>query len=325
MERRYQLCSKAGARDLERYNAYLAKRNERPLPYIVVVVDEMADLMMAAPEEVEKHICRLAQMSRAVGLHLIVATQRPSVDVITGLIKANFPARIAFAVSSQVDSRVVLDVPGAERLLGRGDMLFMGSDASKLERIQGTWVNDDEINRVVRYWKGIRSLEDTLHSGQNASAGDALANTGDDEAGAPELPALPAVDIGGLATQPPLFDQIDQLRANDAHDELFEEAVRVVKAAGRGSVSLLQRKLRIGYSRASRLVDQLEEAGVLGPDLGGNQGRAVLGDTGEASAGFGPQPGPAPHIIGGVADDDDHASSAPGQHSGRTAPPRVWM
>ena len=160
MERRYQLCSKANARDLERYNLYLEKRNEKTLPYIVIVVDEMADLMMAAPEEVEKHICRLAQMARAVGIHLIIATQRPSVDVITGLIKANFPARIAFAVSSQVDSRVILDVPGAERLLGRGDMLFMGSEGGKLERIQGTYLSDEEISRVVRYWKGIRSLED---------------------------------------------------------------------------------------------------------------------------------------------------------------------
>src|SRR5690606_23685719 len=164
MERRYQLCSKVGARDLERYNAYLSKRDEKPLPYIVVIVDEMADLMMAAPEEVEKHICRLAQMARAVGIHLIIATQRPSVDVITGLIKANFPARIAFAVSSQVDSRVILDVPGAERLLGRGDMLFMGPDASKLERIQGTFLSDDEISRTVRYWKGIRSLEEGIES-----------------------------------------------------------------------------------------------------------------------------------------------------------------
>ncbi|NJN83212.1 MAG: DNA translocase FtsK, partial [Caldilineaceae bacterium] len=153
MERRYQLASKANARDLERYNAYLVKRGEKPLPYIVVVVDEMADLMMAAPEEVEKHICRLAQMARAVGIHLIIATQRPSVDVITGLIKANFPARIAFAVTSQIDSRVILDIPGAERLLGRGDMLFMAPDTSKLERLQGTYLHDDEITRVVRYWR----------------------------------------------------------------------------------------------------------------------------------------------------------------------------
>jgi S-DNA-T family DNA segregation ATPase FtsK/SpoIIIE len=159
MERRYSLFNKANARDLTRYNAHLQKSGEKPLPTIVVVVDEMADLMMAAPEEVEKHICRLAQMARAVGIHLIIATQRPSVDVITGLIKANFPARIAFAVTSQTDSRVILDIPGAERLLGRGDMLFMAPDASKLERIQGTYLSDDEINKLVRYWKGIRTYE----------------------------------------------------------------------------------------------------------------------------------------------------------------------
>ena len=159
MERRYNLFSKANARDLKRYNEHLQKNGEKPLPMIVVIVDEMADLMMAAPEEVEKHICRLAQMARAVGIHLIIATQRPSVDVITGLIKANFPARIAFAVTSQTDSRVILDVPGAERLLGRGDMLFMAPDASKLERIQGTYLSDDEINKLVRYWRGIRTYE----------------------------------------------------------------------------------------------------------------------------------------------------------------------
>ncbi len=174
MERRYQLLSKVNARDLERYNQYLTKRGEKPLPYIVVVVDEMADLMMAAPEEVEKHICRLAQMARAVGIHLIIATQRPSVDVITGLIKANFPARIAFAVTSQTDSRVIMDVPGAERLLGRGDMLFMAPDASKLERLQGTFLSDDEINDTVRYWKGARSLEEERATAVDSTVGGAL-------------------------------------------------------------------------------------------------------------------------------------------------------
>ncbi len=271
MERRYQLFSKVNARDLERYNNYLLKRQEPPLPYIVVVVDEMADLMMAAPEEVEKHICRLAQMARAVGIHLIIATQRPSVDVITGLIKANFPARIAFAVSSQVDSRVILDMPGAERLLGRGDMLFMRADASRLERLQGTWISDEEINRVVRYWKGARSLEDVGTVSRPAPQGaDQLSEL------APEpdvgIPAQPARPAAGLA-QPPLFQEIEQLRAAEARDELFNDAVEIVREAGRGSVSLLQRKLRIGYSRASRLVDQLEEAGLLGPDQGGSQGR----------------------------------------------------
>jgi S-DNA-T family DNA segregation ATPase FtsK/SpoIIIE len=302
MERRYQLCSAANARDIERYNAYLLKRNEKPLPYIVIVVDEMADLMMASPEEVEKHICRIAQMARAVGIHLIVATQRPSVDVITGLIKANFPARIAFAVSSQVDSRVILDVPGAERLLGRGDMLFMAADASKLERIQGAWLSDDEISRIVRYWKGGRSLE-AEHDEPIDTALPPAAPPPSDKAGAPAV--LDPAATEAVTAQAQLFDEIDRMKAVQARDELFDDAVRIVQESGRGSVSLLQRKLRIGYSRSSRLVEQLEEAGILGPDLGGNQGRQVLKR---------PQPGASderpPHIIGGR---DDHDT------------PRVWM
>ena len=335
MERRYQLCSKAGVRDLVRYNEYLTKRNEKPLPYIVVIVDEMADLMMAAPEEVEKHICRLAQMSRAVGIHLIIATQRPSVDVITGLIKANFPARVAFAVSSQVDSRVVLDVPGAERLLGRGDMLFMGSDSSKLERIQGTWVGDEEINKVVRFWKGIRSLADSV----SANGGLAEATPSEPEMSAlgldavdeiDEMPSLPTAmsmpnPAGSMTppSQPSLFTQIEAMKAKDGRDELFDEAIRTVKETGRGSVSLLQRKLRIGYSRASRLVDQLEEAGILGPDQGGTKGRPLLipGNKPESS-----QPSPAnppeqppPRIIGGTAGSDDEEDGSSNQR------PRVWM
>jgi len=311
MERRYQLCSAANARDIERYNNYLVKRNEKPLPYIVIVVDEMADLMMASPEEVEKHICRIAQMARAVGIHLIVATQRPSVDVITGLIKANFPARIAFAVSSQVDSRVILDVPGAERLLGRGDMLFMAADASKLERIQGAWLSDDEISRIVRFWKGGRSLEqEPAHLEEEATT--AIAS--------PSAESSPSVEIAQPATNRPhdipasaepaqeqaqLFEEIDRMKAVQSRDELFDDAVRIVQEAGRGSVSLLQRKLRIGYSRSSRLVDQLEEAGILGPDLGGNQGRQVrqAPETGDPSE-------PPPHIVGGRDDRDT---------------PRVWM
>lgn len=319
MERRYQLCSKVGARDLERYNAYLSKRDEKPLPYIVVVVDEMADLMMAAPEEVEKHICRLAQMARAVGIHLIIATQRPSVDVITGLIKANFPARIAFAVSSQVDSRVILDVPGAERLLGRGDMLFMGSDAAKLERIQGTFLSDEEISRTVRYWKGIRSLEDTVDTGDDPaeelpeSKMIPLPN-GDQKSLVPP-PGGPA-GTDGRPSQPPLFAQIEEMQAQESRDELFDEAMRIVREAGRGSTSLLQRRLRIGYSRASRLVDQLEESGILGPDQGGNQGRRLLIASDDETA---QQPAPPPRIIGGTSDDSDDEADDDAPR------PRVWM
>ena len=319
MERRYGLFSKAGARDLVRYNDYLATRGEKALPNIVVIVDEMADLMMAAPEEVEKHICRLAQMARAVGIHLIIATQRPSVDVITGLIKANFPSRIAFAVTSQTDSRVVLDVPGAERLLGRGDMLFMAPDASKLERLQGTWTSDEEINRIVRYWKGIRNLE-TPASNTSDLAGDPSDDEGDGEAAPPmeEPPATPghrtgpatAGPLSGLS-QPPLFEEIEAMRKVEARDELFDEGVRVVEEEGRGSISLLQRKLRIGYNRAARLVEQLEETGILGPDQGGTLGRSVLSGAADELA----EPPLAPRIIG----DDDQSASDP------DAKPHFWM
>lgn len=337
MERRYQLLNKAGTRDLERYNAYLRKRGEEILPYIVVVVDEMADLMMAAPEEVEKHIIRLAQMARAVGIHLIIATQRPSVDVITGLIKANFPARIAFAVTSQTDSRVVLDVPGADRLLGRGDMLFMAPDASKLHRMQGAWLSDEEINRIVQYWKGIRSLDsfpDPTVPDLTAGHLTGTAPGESDPAGLAEPDDTPFAPPAGPAPEEeadpwgdpnliekrlaedsqmvqPIFEQIEQLKEVEARDDLFEEAVRVVTEAGRGSVTILQRKLRIGYNRASRLVDQLESAGIVGPDRGGSQGREVFPPAGGSRSpgpGSSDQPKLTPRIIG----DDD-------------APPRVWM
>jgi S-DNA-T family DNA segregation ATPase FtsK/SpoIIIE len=301
----------------------LVKRNEKPLPFIVVVVDEMADLMMAAPEDVEKHICRLAQMARAVGIHVIIATQRPSVDVITGLIKANFPSRIAFAVSSQIDSRVILDEPGAERLLGRGDMLFRPPDASRLERVQGTFLNDEEISRSVRYWKGIRSLDGAI-------------TPETEEIELPEAPPdMPDLNsIASLqsksqsrgrgadtpATQPGLFAEIEQMKVQDSRDELFGEAVEIVKSSGRGSVSLLQRKLRIGYSRASRLVDQLEEAGVVGADQGGNLGRSVLIGNDDAQKSQSPSTPaapakPLPRIIGGEEGDKPDPPVRP----------RVWM
>ena len=281
MERRYQLLNKAGVRDLERYNAYANKRSEEILPLIVVIVDEMADLMMAAPQEVEKHLIRLAQMARAVGMHLVIATQRPSVDVLTGLIKANFPARIAFAVTSQTDSRVVLDVPGAERLLGRGDMLFMAADASKLERLQGTVLKEGEINRIIQYWQG-------LHNGVSATP---VASNGVET----QL-QVPTTDH---RSQP----AIEQMKIRDARDDLFDEAVHVVTEAGRGSVTILQRELRIGYNRASRLVEQLETSGILGPDRGGNQGREVYTD--------------APAV--------DQAQLASPIHGDDDTPPRIWM
>ena len=157
MERRYKLFAKISARNIESYNEKLAARGEQILPYIVILIDELADLMLSAPDDVERYVCRIAQMARATGIHLVIATQRPSVDVVTGLIKANFPARIAFAVTSQIDSRVILDTPGAEQLLGRGDMLFMAPDTSKLQRLQGCFVSDRETSRLVALLAG-RSL-----------------------------------------------------------------------------------------------------------------------------------------------------------------------
>jgi S-DNA-T family DNA segregation ATPase FtsK/SpoIIIE len=226
------------------------------MPYIVVVIDELADLMMLSPEETERTICRLAQMARATGIHLIIATQRPSVDVITGLIKANFPARVAFAVASSVDSRVVLDGPGAERLLGRGDMLFMSPEAGQPLRLQGCWVSDREISRLVRYWKNARGL--------------------DGEAAAADAAGLPAPLV-----QPPLWDELRELEnkaqeVSQGEDELLEDAVSVVRTAGKASISLLQRRLRIGYTRAARLIDLLEERGVVGPPKEGSTPREVL-------------------------------------------------
>ena len=162
MDDRYKLFNRARARNIEAYNQQLVAKGEKPLPYIVVVIDELADLMMVAPDEVERAICRIAQMARATGIHLVIATQRPSVDVVTGLIKANFPARISFAVTSQVDSRVIIDSAGADKLLGRGDMLFMAPDSSKLVRLQGCFVSDKELAALVRYWKGVRLAQEPV-------------------------------------------------------------------------------------------------------------------------------------------------------------------
>jgi len=218
---------------------------------IVIIIDELADLMMAAQEEVERLICRIAQMARATGIHLIIATQRPSVDVVTGLIKANFPARISFAVSTQIDSRVILDSAGAEQLLGRGDMLFMSPDSAKLRRLQGCYVSDQEMYRLVRYWKGIRTAAEPAQA----------------------ISAPAAEDV----VQPPLWaDMTAQGRSAPPKDDLFDEAVRVIQAHDRASISLLQRRLRIGYSRAARLIDLLEQKGYVGPEESASRSRQVL-------------------------------------------------
>ncbi len=264
METRYKRLEKAGVRHIEGYNARMVTEGRPKMPYTVIVIDELADIMLMSPDEVEKLLVRLAQMARAVGIHLVLATQRPSVNVVTGLIKANFPSRIAFAVTSQVDSRVILDTPGAEKLLGRGDMLFMRPDSSKLARLQGAFVSDAEVHRLVRYWRGQRGLVEP----------------------ASELAAGPPQQV-----QRPLWEEVvAQEKAQARRDPLYDEAVQVVMEAGRASVSLLQRKLQIGYTRAARLIDMLEEEGVIGPDLGGGRGRPILVEPTTPSA---PPPPPA--------------------------------
>jgi S-DNA-T family DNA segregation ATPase FtsK/SpoIIIE len=228
------------------------------LPFLIVIVDELADLMMISPEEVEKAITRLAQMARATGIHLILATQRPSVDVVTGLIKANFPSRISFAVTSQVDSRVVLDTPGAEKLLGRGDMLYMASDSSKLVRLQGCFVSDRELEKLVTYWR-----EFTPPTPPPT-----------------ETTALSSTELKDRYIQPSLLNGLAPKKNEDSsEDDLLPQAIEVVRQSNRASASLLQRKLRIGYQRAARLMELLEEKGIVGPDGGPTKGRPVLAQT----------------------------------------------
>jgi S-DNA-T family DNA segregation ATPase FtsK/SpoIIIE len=245
MDERYKIFNRARARNVEAYNQQLVARGDKPLPYIVVVIDELADLMMVAPDDVERSICRMAQMARATGIHLVIATQRPSVDVVTGLIKANFPARISFAVTSQVDSRVIIDTAGAEKLLGRGDMLFMSPDSSKLVRLQGCFVSDKELQGLVRYWKGVRLAQE---------------------------PLLPEEVV-----QQQMWDDLGAAEAQaNQEDQLLPKAIAIVRDQKRASISMLQRQLRIGYSRAARLIDTMEAQGIIGPDPGSSRTRDVL-------------------------------------------------
>jgi S-DNA-T family DNA segregation ATPase FtsK/SpoIIIE len=251
MEQRYRRFAKVGARNIEDFNKRVVAGEQERMPYIVVLIDELADLMMIAPDDVEKHVCRIAQMARATGIHLIIATQRPSVDVVTGLIKANFPARISFMVTSGVDSRVIIDTTGAERLLGSGDMLFMSPDASQPMRLQGCFVSPAELDRLIGYWR----RESAERKGEKMP-GDEFVQT-----------ALPTLQ----EMQEPESDPLP-----GADDELLPQAVELVKREGRASTTLLQRRLRIGYARASRIIEAMEERGIVGPDLGGSRGRQVL-------------------------------------------------
>jgi S-DNA-T family DNA segregation ATPase FtsK/SpoIIIE len=238
MERRYQQFADNTVRNIQRFNEKMAGSGNAKLPYIVLIIDELADLMMVAPEDVEDAVCRLAQLARAAGIHLVIATQRPSVDVVTGLIKANFPARIAFSMTSQVDSRTILDMAGAEKLLGRGDMLYLPGDAPKPVRLQGAHVSDQEIERLVEFW-------------QRAPLRTAIDRISADE-----------------------FTEAEKAAA-EVKDDLLEEAIRTVREFQHASVSLLQRRLRIGYARAARLMDQLEDRRIVGPADGSKQ-RPVL-------------------------------------------------
>jgi S-DNA-T family DNA segregation ATPase FtsK/SpoIIIE len=258
MERRLKLLAQRGVRNIDQYNKTFLKNQSmslfdnvdgeehKPLPYMVIVIDELADLMMVDTSNVEESITRLAQMARAVGIHLILATQRPSVDVITGLIKANFPARISFRVASKVDSRTILDSNGSESLLGRGDMLYLPAGSSRLHRIHGPFVTEDEIDAVCKFWREQAKAvynEEMLKppKDENATGGAAAAGEGGEE-----------VD-----------------------DELYQDAVRVVCEMGRASTSTLQRRLRVGYGRAARLIDIMEKDGIVGP-ADGAKPREVL-------------------------------------------------
>ncbi|MEC4675277.1 MAG: DNA translocase FtsK, partial [Nitrospirota bacterium] len=273
MERRYRLLAEHGVRHIQSYNLKVAHMQEQagvphaktqtgggdasssteettsspePLPYIVVVIDEFADLMMVAPKEIEEKITRLAQMARASGIHLILATQRPSVDVVTGLIKANFPARIAFQVSSKIDSRTILDANGAEALLGMGDMLYLPPGTGRLTRLHGSFVSDDDVRRVVEYVKAQAGPDYS----QDATGNDPIVSDDDDE----------------------------------SRDEVFEQAREVVLTSGQASASLIQRRLRVGYPRAARMIEQMEDEGLVSAP-GRDGRREVLGPRGTIQEG----------------------------------------
>jgi len=259
MDMRYRKLAEAGSRNIQDYNKKQPGRGSAKLPYLVVIIDELADLMMLAPDETERTVTRLAQLARATGIHLVIATQRPSVDVVTGLIKANFPARVAFAVASGVDSRVILDQPGAERLLGRGDMLFQAPDAPAPVRLQGVFVSDSETQRLVQYWRGFSSSEATT---QVAVGGivDALPSN------------LPLKQL-------PMWDEITN---EEETDPLMNESIDLVRRQGRASISMLQRRLRIGYTRAARLIEAMEEKGIISAPEPGSGAREIL-DYGPAA------------------------------------------
>ncbi len=320
MDHRYKLFAEVGARNISDYNKKITRESGREkLAYIVIIIDELADLMMLAPEDTERAITRLAQMARATGIHVVIATQRPSVDVVTGLIKANFPARIAFAVASSTDSRVILDSTGAERLLGQGDMLFQSPDAAAPVRLQGTFVSDAELAKLIGYWRAARRFNyipaqesvtrrDEPHAPTPLPpvlrAAPAPTPVAEEESQPPSVPAVPTqkeetppapqVTLPPIPPLPvnlpprpapveerqrPLWEELQALEENppgDYEDELLPEAITAVRKMKKASTSLLQRHFRIGYTRAARLIDMMEEQGVIGPPTGTSKAREVL-------------------------------------------------
>jgi S-DNA-T family DNA segregation ATPase FtsK/SpoIIIE len=244
MDRRYQFLEETRSRNITTYNRKVSRQKDgKPLPRIVVMIDELADLMMMAPAQTEHSLVRLAQMARATGIHLVVATQRPSTDVVTGLIKANFPARLSFAVASSVDSRVILDTGGAESLLGNGDMLFLHPESGSPIRAQGCMVTNAELERVIKAWKDMAEIDDQ--------------------------------------ESPPWESMLVKQAAFDEYDELVEDAFKIVRDSQRASTSMIQRKLRIGYPRAARLMDDLAALGYVGPSQGSGVEREVFIDPDE--------------------------------------------
>jgi S-DNA-T family DNA segregation ATPase FtsK/SpoIIIE len=357
MDHRYKLFAEAGARNIADFNKKMRQqRRSEKLPYIVIIVDELADLMMLAPEDTERSVTRLAQMARATGIHMIISTQRPSVDVVTGLIKANFPARIAFAVASSTDSRVILDTTGAERLLGQGDMLFQSPDAAAPVRLQGCFVSDNELNKLIHYWqtarrenlipasesiapRPVQAKPGTLvtpmtiaadkpaphpervtraargpGTGQSTATGDEptvvttppppATKREQDQEPRPQPPSIkpklrssspqpeqpPAEGNKRELIQQPLWEalqELDEQNGNDIsaaeEDELLAEAIALARKLNKASTSMLQRRFRIGYTRAARLIDAMEERGIIGPPTGTSKAREVIGAEGTAT------------------------------------------
>ncbi len=247
MDFRYKLLEKAKARNIDSYNHKMARQGKKTMPKIVILIDELADLMMSAPDQTEHTLVRLAQKARAIGIHLILATQRPSTDVVTGLIKANFPTRISFTVASSIDSRVILDTSGAETLLGKGDMLFLHPEIGLPMRAQGVIVTDKELNRIIRWWQ--------KRADQSES---------------------PVQDRYDDSERPPWEEKVGIGDDEDEDEALIDEAIALIKSEGHASASFFQRQLRVGYPRAARLVDQLVEMGILGPSQGGGREREIL-------------------------------------------------